>query len=135
MSDQVAENEQYTYGSFIHAQIDRIIELLNTSSGNTNQATICIGDVSTTFLDDPPCLRSLSFKVYNGKLQLCVYFRSWDLVAGFPENLGGLQLVKEYVLSNLTFPCKDGSIIAVSDGLHIYDHFFNLVDTLNVEKI
>ena len=128
-------NEVYTYGEFILQQLDQIIVLLNDSKGNTNQATICIGDVSTTFLSDPPCLRSISFKVVNGKFQMCVYFRSWDLYAGLPENLGGLQLLKEYVVMHMDFPVEDGSIIAFSDGLHLYEQYFSIVDCLNVDKI
>jgi len=135
MSDELAENEVYTYGQFITKQIDRIIELLNSSRGNTNQATIAIGDVSTTFLDDPPCLRTVSFKVIDGKLDMSVYFRSWDLYAGLPENLGGLQLLKEYVISNLTFPCEPGRTIAFSDGLHIYEMYEGVVNTLNCTKL
>lgn len=128
-------NEIYTYGEFILQQIDQIIVLLNDSKGNTNQATICIGDVSTTFLSDPPCLRSISFKVVNGKFQMCVYFRSWDLYAGLPENLGGLQMLKEYVWSHMEFQVDDGPIIAFSDGLHLYEQYFSIVDCLNVDKI
>jgi len=135
MSGEKAENEVYTYGSYIHLQLPRIIQLLNDSKGNTNQATIAVGDISTTFLDDPPCLRSICFKVYEGRLNLYCYFRSWDLVAGFPENLGGLQLLKEYLLDQLNFDIRDGKIFAMSSGVHIYEHFFDLVNLLNVEKI
>ena len=135
LSDRVAENEVYTYGSFIVQQADRIVELLNKAKGNTNQACIAIGDISTTFLDDPPCLRVLSFKVVDGRLDMTVFFRSWDLYAGLPENLGGLQLLKEYILTHLTFPCADGRLIAQSDGLHIYEQYFKIVDSLYIDKI
>lgn len=139
MSSQKDQNEEYTYGEFIMGQLDRIIELLIESKGNTNQATICIGDVSTTFLPDPPCLRHISFKIVEGKLNMSVYFRSWDLYAGFPENLGGLQLLKEYVLNELIhvgwMKVEDGKLIAFSDGLHLYEMYFDIVDCLNVDKI
>jgi len=132
------DNEVYTYGEFISKQLPRILELLISSKGNTNQATICIGNIETTFLDDPPCLRSISFKVVNGKLNMTVYFRSWDLYAGLPENLGGLQRLKEIVLEYLLdagLRVEDGRIIAFSDGLHLYDQYFQIVDTLNVDKV
>jgi thymidylate synthase len=132
-----AENEQYTYGEFITKQVDRIVKLLVDAGGNTNQACIAIGDAGTTFLSDPPCLRVVSFKVVDGRLVMTVFFRSWDLYAGLPENLGGLQLLKEYVLSCLTehMDVVDGEIIAYSDGLHIYEQYFDLVNRLNVDKI
>lgn len=135
ISNQKDPNEEYTYGEFISKQVHQIIHLLNKTHGNTNQATICIGNAGTTFLSDPPCLRHISFKVVDGKLNMCVYFRSWDLYAGLPENLGGLQMLKELVLSELEFSVEDGLIIAFSDGLHIYSQYFDIVDCLNVDKI
>ena len=137
LSDRKTENEQYTYGEFIVKQLDRVIDLLIKAKGNTNQATIAIGDVSTTFLSDPPCLRLVSFKVANKKLYMTVFFRSWDLYSGMPENLGGLQLLKEYVLSMIKdhMEVEDGPIIAYSDGLHIYEQYFSLANALNIDKI
>lgn len=138
IGEELFDNEVYTYGQFISRQLDRVIQLLISSNGNTNQATICIGNTDTTFLDDPPCLRSISFKVVAGRLNMTVYFRSWDLYAGFPENLGGLQRLKEVVLEHLRYAgidIEDGKIIAFSDGLHLYEQYFSIVDTLNIEKI
>jgi len=138
VGSEKSDNEVYTYGEFISKQLVRIVELLVSSNGNTNQATICIGNIETTFLDDPPCLRSISFKVVNGRLNMTVYFRSWDLYAGLPENLGGLQRLKEIVLAYLQaaeMQVEDGKIVAFSDGLHLYDQYFQIVDTLNVDKV
>jgi len=138
VGSEKSDNEVYTYGEFISKQLVRIVELLVSSNGNTNQATICIGNIETTFLDDPPCLRSISFKVVKGRLNMTVYFRSWDLYAGLPENLGGLQRLKETVLEYLQaaeMQVEDGKLIAFSDGLHLYDQYFQIVDTLNVDKV
>lgn len=135
IGDELHGNEMYTYGSFIAPQLPRAIEILNSSNGNSNQACIAIGDVKSIAQSDPPCLRTIDFKVVNGKLNMIVFFRSWDLFAGFPENLGGLQLLKEYVLAHLNFECSDGSIIAYSSGLHIYEQYFDLVDMLSINKI
>ena len=128
-------NEDYTYGMYIAPQLPRAVELLNSSRGNTNQAAITIGDESSINLDDPPCLRVITFKVINGLLQMGLFFRSWDLFTGLPENLGGLQLLKEYVLAQLEFEVQDGPIVAFSDGLHLYEMYFPLVNALNIDKI
>jgi len=125
----------YTYGQYIYPQLERVIEIINSSDGYTNQACITIGDKDSIYLDDPPCLRSITFKRVGEQLNLAVYFRSWDLFAGLPENLGGLQLLKEYILTYLTFPIKDGSIIAFSDGLHLYEMYFPIVNILSAIKI
>jgi len=135
INDIPAENEEYVYGLWIKAQIQGVIDKLNASNGHTNQACISVGDSGCIDMDDPPCLRTISFKVIYHKLFMTVFFRSWDLVAGLPENIGGMQMLKEYVLSHLTFPCEDGSLIANSDGLHIYSQYFDLVDALNTEKV
>jgi len=133
MNPEIAPNQQYTYGSFIVPQLPRIIEMLVEAKGNTNQATISIGDRGSVYLADPPCLRVINFKVADGRLSMSVVFRSWDLIAGLPENLGGLQLLKEYVGAYLPF--KDGDLIAFSDGLHIYEQYFEIANMLNVDKI
>jgi len=73
---------------------------------------------------DPPCLRLLDFKVIpvDDELMLTVsaYFRSWDLWAGFPTNLGGIELLKQFVASETSL--KNGPIYAYSAGAHIYGY-------------
>ena len=96
---------------------------------------------------DPPCLRLIDFKVFptfcqdfkNGEcnsikyaekfcpklcewktLTMSVYFRSWDLWAGFPSNLCGLELLKQYVASECNL--INGAMFAYSSGLHIYGY-------------
>lgn len=133
-TDTRSDKEDYTYGQHIAPQLPRIIELLNISGGATNQACINIGGRENIELDDPPCLRVLDFKVVEGRLQLSLFFRSWDLFVGLPENLGGLQLLKEYVLMNLLFPVADGPLIAYSPGGHIYEQYFPIVNTLNAHQ-
>lgn len=137
-TDTKVEGEDYTYGQYIAQQLERLIHLLNVSKGNTNQAAMTIGEPNSIFLDDPPCLRSITLKVLPESppsLQMSVFFRSWDLFIGLPENLGGLQLLKEYILMNLTFDVVDGPLVAYSDGLHIYSEYYDLVNRLNVDKI
>ncbi len=137
MNDEPKENEQYTYGSYIKPQIQKVIEILIKAEGNTNQACMSIGDKNSVDQSDPACLRVMSFKVVGKKLNLSVFFRSWDLVSGLPQNLGGFQKIKEYILASLPedMGISDGYIIAYSDGLHIYEQYFDLANLLNVDKI
>lgn len=97
----------------------------------TNQATMEIAMPSDVLLKDPPCLRLIDTRIRYGKLHFAVYFRSWDLVGGFPSNLGGIQLLKELMLQEINDGLEaagkeerveDGEIIFSSKGLHIYDH-------------
>lgn len=137
MDPALSENETYRYASRIQypmpkggTQLDRVIDMLKQTP-QTNQAIVeigapddhdvCIGNDGKL---DPPCLRLLDFKaIPHGDelvLSLSCYFRSWDLWAGFPTNLGGLELLKRYVASEAGL--KNGPIYAYSAGAHIYGY-------------
>ncbi|MBI4709485.1 MAG: hypothetical protein HY764_04805 [Candidatus Portnoybacteria bacterium] len=66
------------------------------------------------------CLRGIDVWVEDGTLNFWVYFRSWDLWGGFPVNLGGIQLVKEYMAAEIGV--KDGGMIVSCKDLHVYEH-------------
>jgi len=137
MDPELSENETYKYASRIHhpmpkggTQLERVIEMLKETP-LTNQAIVeigtpddldmCIGNDGKL---DPPCLRLLDFKVLpqDGKLFLTVtaYFRSWDLWAGFPSNLGGIELLKKYAADEAGL--ENGPMYAYSAGGHIYGY-------------
>ena len=119
MSDARAKDEEYTYGTYLTPQIPKIVKMLRNSP-QTNQAFMTVGDPSTIDMTDPPCLRGIQCRVLDGKLHFIVYFRSWDLYAGFPSNLAAIQLLKEYMANEIGI--EDGSLNAISPGLHLYDH-------------
>lgn len=101
-------------------QIEETIKIYREKGFGTNQAIMEIGMPSDIKLVDPPCLRLIDTRVRYGKLHFILYFRSWDLWGGFPSNLGGLQLVKQYMAAEIGV--EDGEIIAVSKGLHLYEY-------------
>ncbi len=147
MNPELAENETYKYASRIHedcgytphelwkpeagmTQLERVIHMLKNTP-LTNQAVLEIAkpnDIATCYGKDgkldPPCLRLIDFKVIpvDGKvvLTVSVYFRSWDLWAGFPSNLGGIELLKQYVANEAGL--VNGPMYAYSAGLHIYGY-------------
>lgn len=137
MNPELGKNETYTYASRIQhvmpngsTQLDRVIELLRTTP-QTNQAVIEIAtpdDLDICYGKDgkldPPCLRLIDFKVipchHDLLLTVSVYFRSWDLWAGFPTNLGGIELLKQYVASETGL--NNGPLYAYSSGAHIYGY-------------
>jgi len=105
-------------------QIEEVIKMYKEKGPGTNQAVMEIGMPSDIKLIDPPCLRLIDTRLRYGKLHFILYFRSWDLWGGFPSNLGGLQLVKQYMAQEIGV--EDGEIIAVSKGLHLYDYAWEL---------
>jgi thymidylate synthase len=123
--------ETYTYGERLCVSWQKIIETYKKSGYNTN---ICVFEVARPediFLIDTeknssshtPCLRLVQPRIYNNVMSWIIYFRSWDLWGGFPINLGGLQTMKEAMIEEISDPnLKDGPVIAISPGLHIYDH-------------
>ena len=122
------EKEQYTYGEDIEPQMNKIILALRESGFNSNQTCITVGDRNSVFLDDPQCLKVIDVRVRYDKIHFVVYFRSWDLWGGFPANLAAIQIMKEYMGSELGV--EDGELIACSKGLHLYEHHFKLAEQL-----
>jgi thymidylate synthase len=139
MTDAKRENEVYTYGerltnpkvlineqevSFGINPVEEVIRIYKENKRGTNQAIMEVGMPQDIVLDDPPCLRLIDTRLMDGRLNFVLYFRSWDLWAGFPSNLAALQLLKEYMCHEIGV--EDGSIVAVSKGLHLYEYSFTL---------
>ena len=124
MTAHKAESEQYTYGQYLEKQIAEVIRMYKEDGHNTNQAFMAVGDAQSIFLTDPPCLRSIDTRIKDNKLHFAVYFRSWDLWAGLPSNLAAIQLLKEYMASEIGV--EDGELVGMSKGLHIYEYAWDL---------
>jgi len=120
------KNEQYTYGEDIDYQLRELIKIYKEDGFGTNQACMSVGSKESVFLSDPQCLRVIDTRVWEGRLTFYVYFRSWDLWAGFPSNLAAIQILKEYVASELGV--EDGELIAYSKGLHLYSHHWGVAN-------
>ena len=124
MTGHKAEGEQYTYGQYLEKQIPAVIRMYKDDGYNTNQAFMSVGDERSIFLSDPPCLRGIDTRIRDNRLNFIVYFRSWDLWAGFPSNLAAIQVLKEYMASEIGV--DDGELIAFSKGLHLYEYTWEL---------
>ncbi|MBI2979870.1 MAG: thymidylate synthase [Chloroflexi bacterium] len=124
MTAHRAEEEQYTYGQYLEKQITEVIKMYKEDGYNTNQAFMAVGNEQSIFLSDPPCLRAIDTRIDNNRLNFIVYFRSWDLWGGFPSNLAAIQLLKEYMSSEIGV--DDGELIASSKGLHLYEYSWDL---------
>ena len=157
LSDEKTEKEDYTYGERLTNpmyrdvkrpkrkdkaivenvrrmnvnQIEEVIKELIDSEGNSNQTCMEIAMPNDVLLNDPPCLRLIDVRLRQGKLHFFVYFRSWDLFSGFPANLGGIELLKQYMIDRLNesgLRVGNGSILAQSKGLHIYEQYYEIVE-------
>ncbi len=128
MTGKKAENEEYTYGEDLETQIPEVVKMYKEDGHNTNQAYMAVGSKESIILRDPQCLRGVDTRISYGKLHFMVYFRSWDLWGGLPANLGAIQILKEYMASEIGV--EDGELIACSKGLHLYDHCWELARTV-----
>lgn len=139
MTDRKGDNELYTYGERLMnpkvciegkecslgvSPVMEVIEMYKQGKHGTNQAIMEVGMPQDIRLDDPPCLRLIDTRLMEGRLHFVLYFRSWDLWAGFPSNLAAIQLLKEYMCHEIGV--EDGTITAVSKGLHLYEYTFEL---------
>ena len=124
MTAHKGKGEQYTYGQYLEKQIPQVIKMYKENGYNTNQAFMAVGDDQSIFLSDPPCLRGIDTRIRDQKLHFFVYFRSWDLWAGFPSNLAAIQLLKEYMADEIGV--DDGKLLAISKGLHLYEYSWEL---------
>ena len=105
-------------------QIEEVIRKYTKEGHGQNQCTMEIAMPSDIKLNDPPCMRLIDTTILDGKLNFYPYFRSWDLWGGFPANLAGLQMLKEYMASEIGV--EDGEILASSAKLHLYDYSWEI---------
>ncbi len=120
---------QYTYGEDMAPQIAEILDRYSLWGPNTNRYCMMCGGRDSLFeyrkenqvsSAHSPCLRVTDLRIEDDTLHFFCYFRSWDLMAGLPSNLGGLQLLKERMAEAMGL--KDGTITAFSKGLHLYEN-------------
>jgi len=114
-------------------QIELLIWTYKNKGFRNNQMVLQVAHPTDMILKDPPCLRSIDTRVQDGRLHFIIYFRSWDLWGGFPANLAGIQLMKEYIASEIGV--EDGQIIASSKGLHMYHYVWELAECLRGKTI
>lgn len=129
------EGEDYTYGERLRKPVDQImgvIERYRRYLGD-RQNTMVIRHPGDLDIEYPPCLTVLDTEVSDDKLHFIVYFRSWDAYAGFPANVAGLQLLKEYMADEIGV--EPGKTLAFAKNIHLYERQFKLVETLIHPKL
>jgi len=138
----VKEDETYTYGSRLRKPIDQIEEAIRRYEENPQDRQITLVtrlpiDIKKSIDDrkhEPPCLSLVDTEMFDGKLHLTCYFRSWDAYAGLPANIAGIQLLNEAFVSEINrradLTLQTGKLIFHSKNCHIYKRQFKLVEEL-----
>jgi thymidylate synthase len=111
-------------------QVQWVIDHYKSKGHGNNHCYIQVGYPESSFAYDipweneserqtSPCLRGIDTHIKDGKLCFAVVFRSWDLFAGFPENMGGITMLMEYMANQLEI--KTGPLSFSCLKLHCYD--------------
>lgn len=140
------EDETYTYGSRLREPIDQIGEAVGRylEEQGDRQVTLVIRlpeDIKKLLEErkhEPPCLSLIDTEIYNNKLHLTCYFRSWDAYAGLPANIAGIQIFNEALVSEINrkgnLNIETGKLIFHSKNCHIYERQFKIVEELLTPK-
>ena len=100
------------------------------ASGPRKQGRECM-HTSEAERQTSPCLRGIDTHIKDNVLHMAVIFRSWDLFAGWPENMGGITMLGEYIANELDI--KMGPLSFTCLKLHCYDYQLDAVKArLNV---
>jgi len=138
----VIEEETYTYGSRLREPIDQVEEAIKRylEEQGDRQVTLTIRlpeDIKKRLDErkhEPPCLSLIDTEVYDNKLDLTCYFRSWDAYAGLPANIAGIQLFNEALVSEINrrgnLGVGTGKLVFHSKNCHIYERQFEIVEEL-----
>lgn len=124
LSPEKKPNEHYTYGERLSGNFEKCIEYYKKHGPNTNRMCLEIArpeDIDFYDMEtgegSSPCLRLIDTRIENGILHFIIYFRSWSLWGGLPNNLSALQQAKELMASEIGV--EDGELICMSKGLNI----------------
>jgi len=138
----VIEEETYTYGSRLREPVDQVEEAVRRylEEHEDRQVTLVIRlpeDIKKRLDErkhEPPCLSLIDTEIYDNKLHLTCYFRSWDAYAGLPANIAGIQIFNEALASEINrrgnLSIKTGKLIFHSKNCHIYERQFKIVEEL-----
>jgi len=140
------EDETYTYGSRLRKPVDQIEELVKRylEEQNDRQVTLAVRipeDIRKKMegkKHEPPCLSLIDTEIYDRKLHLTCYFRSWDAYAGLPANIAGIQILNEAIVSEINqrgnLNIQTGKLVFHSKNCHIYQRQFEIIESLMKPK-
>jgi len=121
---------EYTYGNRMRKPVDQLQNVIDRFKQEKfdRQCTVIIRrpeDIIKGKCKDPPCLTMIDFEIIEDKLCATACFRSWDAYAGLPCNIAGIQMMVEFMASEIGVP--SGKLIFHSKNTHIYERQFKLV--------
>ena len=123
--------EDYTYHNRMYYPINQVEFVKNDLKRNkemsSRRAVIGIrNNEQDTKLDNPACLQNIQFFVREGKLDMCVLFRSNDFANAFFMNAFAFICFQEEIANELGLLV--GSYSHRSNSMHVYEKDFAMFD-------
>lgn len=131
------EGFKYTYGTYICAQIDHMVEAFKKHGfGHVKSCMSTAVPENWETGKSMPCLRVIDFKpLFDEETQawynhMFIYFRVNDGYGAFNENIGGLQLVNEWFVRQVGphpetgLPFETGDIVYMSKSWNVREEMF-----------
>jgi thymidylate synthase len=75
-----------------------------------------------------PCLVLVQAMVQDEKLNLTTYWRSHDMVQGWPENAYGIAAIQKEISEGINV--KPGELTLISNSAQIYNHYYAQVEEM-----
>ena len=121
--------EDYTYHHRMVKPVDQIDFVINELKRNkemsSRRAVIGIrNNLKDEQLSNPACLQSIQFFVRDGKLDMCVLFRSNDFAQAFFMNAFALTCMQENIAHRIGVPV--GTYSQTSNSMHVYQQNFEM---------
>lgn len=138
----VIEDETYTYGSRLREPVDQVGKAIQryVEEPRDRQITLAIRipeDIEKELHEqkhEPPCLSLIDTELFENRMNLTCYFRSWDAYAGLPSNIAGIQIFNEAFVSEINdkagLNIKPGKLIFHSKNCHIYERLYENIAEL-----
>jgi len=123
--------EDYTYHKRMIEPIDQIQFVIDDLKRNkemsSRRAAMSIRDnAKDSQLENPACLQNVQCLVREGKLDMCVLFRSNDFAQAFFMNAFGLICFQEKIANDIGVPV--GTYSQTSNSMHVYEVNYDTFD-------
>jgi len=124
------ENVVYKEGV---AEINQIKDMIYALARNIYSKSVLAitwhpADELTRKHKSSPCLVLVQAMVQDEKLNLTTYWRSHDMVQGWPENAYGMAAIQKEIADAVHMPC--GILTMISSSAQIYKTYYNQVEQM-----
>lgn len=138
LSKALPDDTSYTYGHrmrtyFGHDQVEKVISRLRDDPED-RRSYIVLWDPARDMESEEsvPCLVSVFFRRYGGKLTLTATFRTHNALDAWLVNLHGLMALQRYVASNVSM--EPGAITVISHSISLDERELDRAERIASEK-